>query len=214
MFYAILDARDCEKCCNRAPCIRIGVMDLGYLRRATRAEHEGTEATVPLMKPELTRAEYVETLQRMYRAVSAWDAWSTQHVPQRLVSLLQGRQRSPLLAQDLTTLGAITPQDSASAQLPAGATEAEFLGRMYVMEGSTLGGQYIARHVEETLGLAPGVGDAYFRGYGERTSAMWKAFQSVLAELPEEQTETVVQAAKQMFGFFGGCMSPKVALGA
>lgn len=183
-------------------------MDLSYLRQATRAEHEGTESTVPLMKEALTRAEYVQTLQRMYRAVAAWDAWSGQHVPARLANLLHGRQRSSLLAADLAALNATTPEDQAPVTLPSVTTEAEFLGRMYVMEGSTLGGQYIARHVEETLALEPGVGDAYFRGYGERTGAMWKAFQAVLVEVPERQTEEVVQAAKAMFAFFGACMSP------
>lgn len=190
-------------------------MDLAYLRQATRAEHEGTEATVPLMKPELTRAEYVETLQRMYRAVAAWDAWSLRHVPARLVGLLGGRQRSALLERDLEAMGAALPEDHAAVGLPdADVSEAEFLGRMYVMEGSTLGGQYIARHVEEALAVEPGVGNAYFRGYGDRTGAMWKAFQAVLAEVPAEHTEAVVCAAKAMFAFFGACLSPKETSGA
>lgn len=188
-------------------------MDLAYLKQATRAEHEGTEDTVPLMQPELTRAQYVETLQRMYLAVSTWDAWSMEHAPARLLPLLEGRQRSLLMVSDLQQLGVSLPTATAPMKLPEGpVSDAEFLGRMYVMEGSSLGGQYIARHVEEVLGLIPGEGDAYFRGYDERTSAMWKAFKDVLAEVPDDQTETVVQAAREMFRFFGACMSPDVHL--
>jgi len=185
-------------------------MDLSYLKQATRAEHEGTEETVPLMAADLTPEQYVEALQGMYRAVAAWDTWSLQHAPGRLQPLLQGRQRSGLLAADLRHFRAEPQAGDALSSLPAAdVSEAEFLGRMYVMEGSTLGGQYIARHVEQVLGLTPGEGNAYFRGYGEQTSAKWKAFQAVLAELPEEHTEQVVRAAKQMFAFFGSCMSPK-----
>lgn len=183
-------------------------MDLEYLKQATRPEHEGTESTVPLMSAGLTREQYVVTLQRMYGAVHAWDTWSTQHVPPHLTALLAGRQRSSLIEHDLGALHADIPGNMTTEGLPeVSASDADFLGRMYVMEGSSLGGQYIARHVEETLGLTPGHGDAYFRGYGEQTSAMWKAFKAVLAELPDEQTETVVRAAKEMFAFFGTHMT-------
>ena len=47
--------------------------------------------------------------------------------------------------------------------------DATLLGAMYVMEGSTLGGQLIARHVELVLGLTAGQGNAHFRGHNERT---------------------------------------------
>lgn len=184
-------------------------MDLSYLKQATRAEHEATESTVPLMAPELTREQYVATLQRMYRAVAAWDDWSLQHVPARLQPLLEGRQRSVLLATDIVYFGAKVPEDLGMPALPqADVSEAEFLGRMYVMEGSSLGGQYIARHVEDVLGLQPGNGDAYFRGYGEQTSAKWKAFQAVLSALSDREADAVVSAAKEMFAFFATCMSP------
>ena len=190
-------------------------MDLDYLRTATRPEHEGTESTVSLMDATLTRAQYAETLAHMYRAVRAWDDWSLARAPEDLTALLHGRQRSRLIEADLQSLGAEPPVSlpplHAVPWMPAstgpGEFEARFLGAMYVIEGSTLGGQYIAKHAEETLGLTPGQGNSYFRGYAERNGSMWRAFKAVLAEVPDRYTDAVVQSAKAMFGFFAAQMA-------
>ena len=187
-------------------------MDTDYLRSATRTEHEATEATLPLMDSMLTKEQYVAALQGMLRAIEAWDAWTAISCPPRLKPLLEGRRRSGLLRADLAYLGealaAPVPSEDAP-WLPAISSdpdefEAMFLGAMYVVEGSTLGGQYIARHVEEILDLPPGRGDAYFRGYGEHTGAMWKEFKATLAEVPDRYTDLVVSSAKRMFSFFAG----------
>jgi len=193
-------------------------MDLDYLKQATRSDHEATESTVSLMDPALKLSDYVEVLQRMYGAVRAWDDWSATHVPAALASLLKGRHRSPLIESDLIVLNAEIPatRSGDSASLAAylegdeGQRAAAFLGAMYVIEGSTLGGQYIARHAEQTLHLAPGQGDAYFRGYGDRTGSMWRDFKAVLAEVPEIHTALVVESAKKMFTFFASHMTDVV----
>jgi heme oxygenase len=193
-------------------------MDLDYLKQATRSDHEATESIVSLMDPALTRADYVAVLQRMYGAVRAWDDWSSAHAPRSLVSLLENRRRSPLIEADLNTLHAEIPaphNDTASLAGYLHGDEAErtaaFLGAMYVIEGSTLGGQYIARHVEQTLHLEPGRGDSYFRGYGDQTGSMWRDFKAVLAEVPDVRTALVIQSAKQMFAFFAAHMTDTAA---
>jgi heme oxygenase len=85
--------------------------------------------------------------------------------------------------------------------------EAEFLGATYVMEGSRLGGQLIARHVEGQLALEPGQGDAYFLGFGEETGAKWKELIGMLeARVPEGEEERAIGAAKAMFALFGNWM--------
>jgi heme oxygenase len=185
-------------------------MDLQRLREETRADHEATEGVVPLMDPELTRAAYVEVLQRMQQVVSAWECWAARHAPARLATMVRERRRGRWIEEDLKLLGgrAAGPSEADVRELEkalspvAAPSEAVFLGAMYVMEGSTLGGQYIARHVEATLGLGPGVGDAYFNGYGAETGSMWKGFKVVLAAVPDEQTAEVITAAKAMFRFF------------
>jgi heme oxygenase len=159
----------------------------------------------------MTRAEYAGVLLRLYPVVLAWETWAGVHAPVDLKEMVAGRRRAPLLEADFAVLGVI-PEGKvlrfATERIP-GLAEGDvryrtaFLGAMYVMEGSTLGGQYIARQVEEALGLEAGVGDAYFRGYGERTGEMWRTFRAVLTEVPEDAGEDLIVAAQAMFAVFG-----------
>jgi len=113
-----------------------------------------------------------------------------------------------MLKRDLEFMG-ITTLPQATPTLPDMSSVEKLLGTMYVMEGSTLGGQLIARHVEKSLALVPGVGDAYFRGHGERTGAMWKEFSALLAtRISDDQTGQVIDSAKKMFQVFGSWMQP------
>ncbi|MGI4830067.1 MAG: biliverdin-producing heme oxygenase [Janthinobacterium lividum] len=84
--------------------------------------------------------------------------------------------------------------------------DAAFLGAFYVLEGSTLGGRFIAQHVETTLGISPGQGDAYFRGHGEHTGAMWREVTEAIARLPEQDAEITIAAAKRTFQAFGAVL--------
>lgn len=164
-----------------------------------------------LTAPGLDRERYGQALQAFYSFVQGWESWAAAHVPARLAGLLPERRREPLLLRDLRFFGLdplptdMDAERSSFALLLPGKdspeSEAAFLGSMYVMEGSTLGGQYIARHVEETLGLAAGEGDAYFCGHGERTGAMWNAFREVLSAIPDEHSDTVIAAAKATFAY-------------
>jgi heme oxygenase len=82
------------------------------------------------------------------------------------------------------------------------------------MEGSTLGGQLIARHVELVLGLTAGQGNAYFRGHNERTGQLWKEFCDALrTKVPDGETAAVIAAAKAMFGVFGAWMETGMGVG-
>ena len=193
-------------------------MDTLRLRQATAADHAGTEDAVPLMSPTLTRSEYVDMLRRFYRIVRAWDAWADAHAPEDLRAMVAVRRRASLLADDLQTMGERAapaeddvPHGRMAATAVDGDSRAVFLGRMYVMEGSTLGGQLLARHVEVQLGLEPGHGDSYFAGYGDHTGQRWREFKALLEALPESEADTVIASAKNMFALFGESMRTSTA---
>ncbi len=197
-------------------------MDLARLKAETATEHTATEETMPLMSTSLTVEDYIQVLRRLYYVVRAWDDWSDAHVPADLLPLLQNRRRAPLLQADLDTLGWKTSEGSPAALRYAvqtmddtavpGDPRAVFLGRMYVMEGSTLGGQYIARHLEQQFRLPHGVGNSYFVGYGEQTGERWRQVREVLAALPDEDAETVIRSAKNMFELFGEAMRSELSI--
>ncbi len=206
-------------------------MDPRVLREETRAEHEATEALMPLGGEQLTMEVYVRTLEILYPLLLSWEEWSAKAAPEGLRGMLAARRRSQWLAVDLKALGGGPPEDLAGTAVGwaavAGMGDADhegpernagFLGAMYVMEGSTLGGRFIARHAEATLGLTPGVGDAYFQGHGEATGAMWREVTAQIAAVPDTHAAMVVEAARRTFEAFGqalrsGAAAQKSVLG-
>jgi heme oxygenase len=181
-------------------------LEIDRLKRETFADHEAVEKLIPLMKPGLSTAEYVACLERLYGMIAAWEARALSCAPEWLQPLLIPRRRKHLLEQDLEWFGAKPPREEL-ADLPPIENETSLLGAMYVIEGSTLGGQLIARHVEDALGLGIGQGTSFFRGYGKQTGAMWKEFCDVLrGRVAEDDSLVVINAARDMFRRFGAWM--------
>jgi len=187
-------------------------LDIQKLRQATEADHRAVERFVPLMHEGLTRVQYVQCLQRIYGVVAAWEERAAEVAPEWLRHTLNSHRRKFLLERDLAWFG-VTKQEFARPTLPLMNELPELFGTMYVMEGSTLGGQFIARHVETALQLSNGRGNSYFSGHGSQTGRMWKEFCEMLKlRIPDEQTETVVFSAKAMFNTFGTWMQGKSAM--
>jgi heme oxygenase len=187
-------------------------LDIRKLRQETEADHQNVEGAVPLMHAELNTAEYVRCLQRIYGVVVAWEERAAEVAPEWLRPALLTRQRSGLLEQDLAWFG-VAEKDSRRPTLPEMNDLASLFGAMYVMEGSSLGGQLIARHVEAALHLSEGQGNSYFRGHGSQTGPLWKEFSEMLKmRIPDEETDAVVVSAKAMFNTFGMWMQRKSAV--
>ena len=96
---------------------------------------------------------------------------------------LPARWKAPLLARDLAELArrrGHSPPDLAAlpvcTRLPAVDDLPGLLGTLYVLEGATLGGQLLLRHVGATLGLDAATGAAFHASYGARVGPMWRAF--------------------------------------
>ena len=185
-------------------------MNLERLKLETRSEHLLTESAMAWMAPDLSRTQYIEMLQRLHSMVRGWEKWVERNVPIDLVGLIQGRQRSYLIEQDLRALGASIageyakfPADRVPGLRPKKIRfRASFFGAMYVMEGSTLGGQFVAQHIQTLFGGDEGAYNSYFRGYGDRTGEMWRTFREAMAKLPSEEEANVIAAAKAMFAIF------------
>lgn len=149
---------------------------LAALRQATAESHRRIEGVASL--PTLGS---LEGLARALTAFSAFhDAWepaAQAALPPADAAWLRARSRHAWLQQDLRALaaaGAPLPPPAAlpvALQLPDAAAA---WGSVYVMEGSTLGGQLIARHLREALGLTPDTGARYHAGHGPRTAALWR----------------------------------------
>jgi len=148
-----------------------------WLKAETRAAHEAAERAFDLKAVVQSPAAYARILQRFHAfhsqvepLLAAWD-WPALGLD------FDARRKLPALNADLASLG-IVPL--AAARQPAAlftiVTQAEAVGALYVIEGSTLGGRIIAKQVRTALGFTPTYGARYFTGYGAKTGAYWQRF--------------------------------------
>ena len=71
---------------------------------------------------------------------------------------------------------------------------------MYVLEGATLGAQFLARNLNQTLAMDENNGCAFVKCYGENVGAMFKAFGDFLSQHANKSNEDeMIQSAKETF---------------
>jgi heme oxygenase (biliverdin-IX-beta and delta-forming) len=87
------------------------------------------------------------------------------------------------------------------AELPELVTIPQVLGCLYVIEGATLGGQIITRHLQANLGITPETGGAFFAGYGVENGARWQAFGAMITAAAERfgGEDEIVASANRTF---------------
>ena len=88
------------------------------------------------------------------------------------------RRKLPVISQDLANFE--TVENSVSKNITI-KNEAEALGILYVMEGSTLGGNIIAKNLAKNPTFNE-ISFQYFGFYGEKTGSLWKNFKEVIEE--------------------------------
>ena len=152
------------------------------------------------------RGVYADCLRRMGRFYAAWEpSLQSQRELQRIVPDLPERRRADALASDLRALGV---EPLAPMPAPEPLSDAEALGALYVIEGSTLGGQVIMRSLQGTDFEAGAT--RFFDAYGPRTGAMWKAFCAALEAFGVARPQDVpfvLAGARRCFGAFQTSLS-------
>jgi heme oxygenase len=177
-------------------------LDLERLRRETSDDHAAVEGAMPLMKPNLSRREYGVTLQSLHCVVAWWETIAVREAPDWIQALLDPRKRLPMLERDLDWLKVRYGKMQNSTSLSFD-SDAALLGAMYVMEGSTLGGQLIARHLEISLKFDSGNGYSFFQGHGSRTGPLWREFcETLRTRVSDRESDRAVEAARRMFQMF------------
>src|SRR5688572_22975941 len=177
------------------------------LKAATREQHRLLEASNPL--PD-SLPDYIAKLVAFYGFVKPWEERVATALPES-DPIRMGRTKAGWLEADLAFFGydatrrGELPRASA---LPSTSSRAEILGAAYVLEGATLGGQVISRHLEATLGLRAGDGCRFFRSYGERVGSQWQEFRAELlrASTPADDP-VIIEAARNTFALLHGWFS-------
>ena len=149
-----------------------------FLRTATRSAHHAIDhhpLLAPLVRPELSLEHYGRVLRSfLWLYTPLQDAFA--------LSIAQAgggfelADRVSWLQADLTRLGLNRDLPPEPWLVPAMDSTEKLVGALYVVEGSTLGGQVIARQLSASLGFTAQHGARFFNGWGEQTEARWLAF--------------------------------------
>lgn len=175
------------------------------LKSETMPEHKLLEDSMNLMRKDLTRENYQHMLQKFYGFVGGVEKELekiTDTSPAAKFYIAE-RSKKKALEQDLNALGL---SDEEIQKLPLMPVQIEAQpqagwGMAYVIEGSTLGSQFLAKHFHEILGINRENGGRYFHGYGEQTGFFWKSFIQKLTEteFSQDQEDQVLAESKKLF---------------
>ena len=184
------------------------------LRLATAPIHDAVErlpGMLRLMGPDVTMADYHRFLLRLGRLYGSLEpaCYAVLEAPGATLpdgpgsapssAGLRLRPKYPAIAADLAANGLSQPPFDLALDAPLGLDTA--LGALYILEGSSLGGRVIARHLRRHLG-DPLPGEHFFQFHEDHAAADWKAFGLALADLAAAgliDPEAVIAAARGVF---------------
>jgi heme oxygenase len=176
---------------------------LARLRAETCTEHEADEQELGLVDETLTLARYRRRLEQFWGFYAPLGARFETGGGSGGGEAMIGRHRKRVwLETDLRALGVPRPEALPHCRhLPDLPDCAAMLGCSYVLEGATLGGQIISRHLAARLGILAESGGRFFHGYGDRTADMWKTFTAHVRSFDESagKEDDIVAAAVVTF---------------
>jgi heme oxygenase len=184
---------------------------LQRLKTATASQHSQVERCFKILDPHLSLDQYIDWLARLYGYYEPFEhmiePWSSE-----IAINWSGRCKTPLLIRDLARLG-VTEERITSLpichSLPVLTNIGSLFGALYVFEGSTLGGCFIANHLANILKLDAENGMGFFLPYGFDPKPQWLAFQSRLCEVAASDfhENQIILAAKETFGSFNAWLA-------
>jgi heme oxygenase (biliverdin-IX-beta and delta-forming) len=191
-------------------------MIMTKLKEATREQHEHLEEVVGVMEAAFNREDYGRLLTKFYKFYSSLEPRFDAAGLRVHGYDLDARRKVPSIESDLKSLG-IFDKIAGSAgtwlDVPDVASPAEAFGALYVIEGATLGGQIITRHLKQNLGVTFENGGSFFNSYGDRVGPMWKDFCAVTRDFAERHggEDRIIESARKTFDSFARCFGQSSA---
>jgi len=178
---------------------------LQNLRSRTSHQHtllEQNTASVKLLGPQVTAADYAAYLSLLYGFVKGFED-NVFPLLQHSIADIEERRKTHLLVSDIDLLGIDVAGIAGIPDhffLEVYHSNATALGGMYVLEGSVLGGALIYKHLQATLGPEAIAGKTkYFTAYGSQTGSRWKTFLRSFCIRSSGMEEEVIESASQTF---------------
>ena len=185
---------------------------LKNLRQQTGESHlrlEENKYSKALLNPSVTCADYQDYIARLYGVTKACENDVFPLIHGALTDINE-RYRSGMILEDLKKTGISEDEISTIPVYKFNPFDtAEALGIMYVLEGSTLGGKILYKHVHQYLGLDAETGASYFYGYGQKTGILWKNFITAFADyaVQENCEQEVTSSAISAFTAIGNWLN-------
>lgn len=161
------------------------------LREKTALYHtklEETELSKAILKDDLSKEEYIDYLKAMYAFEKPFEAVYFPLLADYF-SDIDKRKRAELIEKDIQVLGGSVADLELETFNTSDITLPEAIGAMYVMQGSSLGGRVILKHVNKHLGLEAENGASYFHGFGAETGRFWTTFLDEMWTLTAENPD-------------------------
>ncbi len=191
-----------------------------FLRNATHAAHLRLDEMVGqrLLGPGFTQSNYLKLLINLHAFIARWELEMERALASVLPGFVAERSKLPMLRADIAAMhGQQGPTHATHAPVIGWTDISSALGSMYVIEGSTLGGQIIAPRLREKLKLAQNSGGTeYFQSYGPMVTRRWREFVSVLDRLIAPQglnsaAENALWTFNTIGAIFTNSLSPEAS---
>lgn len=174
------------------------------LKEKTKTAHIELEKVLAQKIKSIRNIEdYLEILAYFYRFFNPLEKAIFSQLKGTLPDVAQ-RRKTEWILEDLDYFRPSRPAISPYLNTPDINNNIQAIGALYVIEGSTLGGEVICRMVSQRLGVYPEPGFKFFSGYGEDTAQMWEDFKNFINSkswTPEEEDE-IINTAGYTFGSF------------
>lgn len=176
------------------------------LARSTRSDHDQIEQLMALDRPDFSVDNYFEHLVRFRRFYRDFESHLESSGTSAALFYSGGRRKLGLIDLDLNEVESLPqsmkPKTDFASLLP---TEAHLWGAIYVIEGSTLGGQFLTRKFEKTFGDAVRNRTHFFNSYGSQVGKCWQETVRTInqLQLSENETENAIEGARRTFAAMG-----------
>jgi heme oxygenase len=175
-------------------------MVLEIIRLETKSAHQELEKLiVPQIKSIKSKDDYIEVLKLFYGYFKPVEDRLDKYLSDTDVPGYSQRRKSSSILSDIAALGEGISMPVCN-DIPEINSKEEAWGAMYVLEGSTLGGQIISNMIKKVLVMNDDSSLSFFKGYGNESEQMWKSFTETLNNSTTgDKQDITVGTAKETF---------------
>lgn len=172
------------------------------LKENTLASHQSLEkALLVRLKNIKSEKDYASVLAIFYGFMSPLEHEIAKTEVDMLLPDYFSRRKANWIENDLKLLSVNVSEIRLCRNLPPVEDAIQALGALYVMEGSTLGGQVITKMIADRLPKLSLQALSFFSGYKEDTIMMWDRFKQVLNAVPHNAEGIEVSAIETFTAF-------------